>query len=688
VSHDGDKLIRQLSLVAYLMAERRPVTARDAKNAVEGYSEMSDEAFARRFYADRAELLALGVGITSQRDEFTGEELYTLQREDYFLPPLHLDDAELAALQTCLYLLEGQFAYSEPLRLALQNLALGRPNPTGAPADGAVTLNLAGGGYSPEIAQRLAKLETAISKQRTIVFPYFAMNRGTEATRTVDPYSLYFQGGQWYVVGRDHDRDDMRVFRVSRIRGDLRFATRRERDFKFPEGFDAAAYRDRAPWQLGEALGEAVLEIAPSAAWLVDRLFGRHGSVEIRADRSARFSTTYASLELLATWVIGMDGQAVPVSPPELVDEVAGALDRGLATHDGDVPPIAAPIEILRDEAADAPPARRSSPVAPERFAVLQAMLADLLESCGDEPRGEISASNLKERYGLTDDALVEQVNLLNLVNFGGGCYAVYAEFDGDTIKVEKELYGEEFRRPARLSPLEAKAILMALDLVGPQVAAGAGTTLGEVRRKVEAAFGRFALRETPTPVAQREAEGILSAINDSIRNRRLVRIEYLGQSGSDMTERVVEPYLLRGVGSDWYLESYDRTKDGERTFRVDRIRAAEPLPDTFEARAGLEVQAEQRAPRGRSGTASVWFAPEIAARETETLPASSSSPLIDGAALATISYGSERWLATEILKHRGSAVLISPEPLRAVVATRAAELRELATGRLDRSAR
>ena len=255
-----------------------------------------------------------------------------------------------------------------------------------------------------------------------------------------------------------------------------------------------------------------------------------------------------------------MDGQAIPVSPPELVDEVTGALDRGLATHEGAAPPIAAPIEIVRDEAADAAPTRRTSPVAPERFAVLQAMLADLLESCGDEPRGELSASDLEQRYGLTDEALIEQVNLLNLVNFGGGCYAVYAEFDGDTIMVEKELYGEEFRRPARLSPLEAKAILMALDLVGPQVAAGAGTTLGEVRRKVEAAFGRFALRETPTPVAQREAEGILSAINDSIRNRRLVRIEYLGQSGSDMTERVVEPYLLRGVGSDWYLESYDRT--------------------------------------------------------------------------------------------------------------------------------
>src|SRR5690348_348331 len=108
------------------MAERRPVTARDIKGQVEGYQEMSDEAFARRFYSDRAELLGLGVPLHSQRDEFTGEELYTLRSERYFLPELELDDDELAALQTAVFLLEGQFAYAEPLRLALQNLALGR----------------------------------------------------------------------------------------------------------------------------------------------------------------------------------------------------------------------------------------------------------------------------------------------------------------------------------------------------------------------------------------------------------------------------------------------------------------------------------------------------------------------------------------------------------------------------------
>src|SRR6478672_6716059 len=143
MSHDTDKLIRQLSLVAFLMADRRPLTARDVKQNVEGYSEMSDEAFARRFYSDRAELLSLGVPLQSQRDEFTGEELYTLRSEQYFLPQLELEDEELAALQTAFYLLEGQFAYAEPLRLALQNLALGRAN-TADPGPKTATIDLLG----------------------------------------------------------------------------------------------------------------------------------------------------------------------------------------------------------------------------------------------------------------------------------------------------------------------------------------------------------------------------------------------------------------------------------------------------------------------------------------------------------------------------------------------------------------
>src|SRR6201989_914696 len=105
------------------MAERRALTARDVQSNVEGFSEMSDEDFEPRFYSDRAELLSLGVPLQSQRDEFTGEELYTLRSEQYFLPQLELENEELAALQTAFYLLEGQFAYAEQLRPALQTRA-------------------------------------------------------------------------------------------------------------------------------------------------------------------------------------------------------------------------------------------------------------------------------------------------------------------------------------------------------------------------------------------------------------------------------------------------------------------------------------------------------------------------------------------------------------------------------------
>src|SRR5204862_7117422 len=177
MSHDTDKLIRQLSLVAFLMAELRPLTARDIKGNVEGYQEMSDEAFARRFYSDRAELVSLGVPLDSQRDEHTGEELYTLRSERYFLPPLELDDDELAALQTSLYLLEGRFAYSEPLRLALQNLALGRPSNVGASTETAVRVEVRDPDYTPELQGRLGKLEGAITKQRTGQFRYWSIGR-------------------------------------------------------------------------------------------------------------------------------------------------------------------------------------------------------------------------------------------------------------------------------------------------------------------------------------------------------------------------------------------------------------------------------------------------------------------------------------------------------------------------------
>src|SRR5438132_1578426 len=451
MSHDTDKLIRQLSLVAFLMADRRPLTARDVKQNVEGYSEMSDEAFARRFYSDRAELLALGVPLQSQRDEFTGEELYTLRSERYFLPPLNLTDDELAALQTCLYLLEGQFAYAEPFRLALQNLTLGRPGFREAPTEIAERVEVRDPDYSPELAGRLSKLEGAISKQRTVKFEYWSIARDERRERTIDPYALLPHEGGWYVVGRDHGPDAIRTFKVSRIRRDIKFATRRERDFRLPKDFNAAKHRPPPPWQMGAAVGEARIELSGDTAWWVERTYRPpHGRVE-----GGVFVTRYADLSHLAAWILRLDGRAVPIEPPELRRAVAAGLRRVIERHTGP-PPVPAKPKPRPDEEA---PDRPTGPVNPERFGVLQSLLAFLLAACGEESSTVIPASELIARFPqIPEEALEEHLSLLNLVNFGGGCYAVYAELRGDEIRVDKELFGDTFRSPPRLTPLEARA--------------------------------------------------------------------------------------------------------------------------------------------------------------------------------------------------------------------------------------
>ncbi len=659
MSHDTDKLIRQLSLVAFLMAERRPLTARDIKSNVEGYQEMSDEAFARRFYSDRAELVALGVPLDSQRDEFTGEELYTLRSERYFLPELELDDEELAALQTCFYLLEGRFAYAEPLRLALQNLALGRSagalaaSPTGT----AVRVEVRDPDYSPELQGRLGKLEGAISKQRTVRFRYWSIYRDEEEERTLNPYALLPENGSWYVIGHDLERDDIRTFRVSRIRSDIRFATRRERDFRLPADFDVERYRGRTEWQFGDILGEAQVEVAPDTAWWVERAYaGERNRVE-----GDVFVTQFASTALLARWILRQDGRAVPLQPSELRRLVVEGARAARGAHEGAPPVPAAELP----PAVDTPPDRNAGPVAPERFGVLQSLLAYLLTACGDEREARIPARDLSERFSIPADELEEHLSLLNLVNFGGGCYAVYAELAGEEVLVDKELFGDTFRRPPRLTPLEARAIRLALEFVGPMVAAGAHSPLDRVRAKLEETFGAFDLTQTLAPQAGAE-EGLVEALTHAIDLHRLVEIEYLKPEEQEVVKRTVEPYSIERRLPHWYVHTWDVERDQPRSYRLDRMRKAKLLRKSFTPRDGFDPSELHTAT-----TALIWYSPAVARWEVEK----GARPLADGAAIAEKSVGSADWLVGEVVSYRGEAVVLEPPELRARVASRAREL-------------
>ena len=165
----------------------------------------------------------------------------------------------------------------------------------------------------------------------------------------------------------------------------------------------------------------------------------------------------------------------------------------------------------------------------------------------------------------------------------------MYAEHDGDVIRVEKELYGDVFRRPPKLTPLEARAIRLAIEYVGPTIAAEAHTPLKRVRKKLEDTFGRFDLVGTPAPSDASAEEGLVRALSDGADKRIVVEIEYLKEGDDKPSLRGIEPYTIERELPVWRVHTWDRTVDGARTFRLDRMRSATLTDERFEPRDGFD---------------------------------------------------------------------------------------------------
>jgi proteasome accessory factor BC len=499
-------------------------------------------------------------------------------------------------------------------------------------------------------------------------FEYWSISRDETSERTLNPYALINDNGLWYVVGHDLDREEIRTFRVSRIRGDIKFATRRERDFRAPTDFDVELYRGRPPWQIGDVVGTARIEVRGDTAWWVKRAYGATGRLE-----SGVFVTDYSSIPQLASWVLRQNGRAVPLEPPELKRDVAAALRRVRERHEGSAPEPARELPAI---SVDGSAERPAGPVAPERFAVLQALLAYLLAACGEEREAEILVPELLERFpSIPPDELEEHLSLLNLVNFGGGCYTVYAELRGGSVHVDKELWGDTFRAAPRLTPLEARAIRLALEYVGPMIAADAHTPLSRVRKKLEETFGQFELAQTPEPHVATEEVDLVSRLARGMRERKLVEIEYQKEADAAPSTRLVEPYSLERELPNWYVHTWDRTSDGERSFRLDRMRSATLTKERFEPRPGFEPTKLRDA-----RTARILYDKDVARFATER----GARRLKDGTALAERPYGDDEWLESEILAARGEAVLLEPDELRHTIAARAKALaKELGVERM-----
>jgi proteasome accessory factor C len=697
MAKDTDKLIRQLSLISYLMAERRPVTAPEIRRDVEGYSVMNEDAFARRFYADRSELEALGIVLNVEKpvDGLVEQENYSLPPENFHLPAIAFTDQELAALRTALQLLDGEFAYAEPLRLALQQISWGRPSPLKAPEQNTVALGITGSAGGHDVSQRLAKIETAIFRRKTVVFDYHTMERDEVGARRVDPYQLLYQGGQFYVVGRAHERGAIRVFRLSRIRGKVGYATKAEHDFQRPPEFDPRVYANRIDWQFGDPVGAAEVWIGERIAWQIERHFGRYGEIGPAGEHDDAgdrlFTTPYANSRQLIAWVLGLGDNARITGPPELVAELSERVTVLVDRHTGE-PQVADAEEEARSPAADersaaaagseATPAdgddaggRPDAAIRPERFARL-VTLASILIDAGRAGR-RLDADELCASLKVSDLELREDISVLNVVNFGAGTYVLYAEIlDDGSIEVDPEPYGDSFARPARLLPVEAKALIAAIDLIGEHIPDG---SLASVRHKVVAALGEDPVHEGLQFSTPGGDDGeIAGVVSRAIARHRLLSFEYYKENEDEFSTRLVEPYALINGREGWYMASFDPTRDSVRHFRLDRIKSATVTDERFQPRPDVDPAADVDGwPRTgevpASRRARVWVSPERArwAKEERNVIAE----LTDGSLIVELGFAGVDWLVRETLKEAGDAVVLAPEDAREAVRQAAAAI-------------
>ena len=279
------------------------------------------------------------------------------------------------------------------------------------------------------------------------------------------------------------------------------------------------------------------------------------------------------------------------------------------------------------------------------------------------------------EQLKMSPQELREDISVLNVVNFGGGAYVIYAEvLPSGEIEVDPEPYSDTFDRPARLLPIEAKALVAAIDLLNL-----AQPELGTAREKVVAALGHDPVEEGLQITSPTVVDDVAQTVERAVHERRLLEFEYWD-----------EQQLLAAPGGA--VRAVQRLAGGlvvRRRVRS-RPRAAAATSGSTASRASWRSTSTSSAAQDldpiadiggwpRTGTvegsrvAHVWISPEQArwAREKRTVVAE----LERRRGGRRVPFKGIDYLVKEILKEAGDAAVLEPADAREAVLAAAERL-------------
>jgi proteasome accessory factor C len=246
----SDRLRRILAIVPWIAERDGPTIA-----------EISD-----RFAIDRADLLAdldvvFMVGIPPYTpdtliDVVVDDDRVWITLGDYFRRPLRLTPAEGLSL-----LAAGEAMRGAPGDDAGSSLSRGLEKLAGALGvrvgnDGELDVSL--GDAPPAIVELL---RAGAQSGRQVELDYYSYGRDSRTVRVVDPYRVYAQEGNWYLLGWCHRANDERVFRIDRIESARQLSS----TFKRP-----AALPDATVFETHDDDLLVTLRLQPEARWVVE----------------------------------------------------------------------------------------------------------------------------------------------------------------------------------------------------------------------------------------------------------------------------------------------------------------------------------------------------------------------------------------------------------------------------------
>ncbi len=189
-----------------------------------------------------------------------------------------------------------------------------------------------------------------------------------------------------------------------------------------------------------------------------------------------------------------------------------------------------------------------------------------------------VDVNEIMDRFGYTEEQLTKDLNTIfvcGLPGYGPGDL-MEAYIDEDEVVIDA---ADFFSKAPRLTPSEALGLLAAgMTVLGSGEGSPALESAVEKLSKVVMPDADTSL--TVDVLDETQNVGVL---RDAAADGRVVRMVYRSVGKEETTERDVEPWSVFTTLGRWYLLGHCRLVDGQRTFRVDRIKELTVRDETFE---------------------------------------------------------------------------------------------------------